>query len=85
MHTLVSPQPRASPALMVDGADEGVADLALLSRRIDELKSVRKMQALCLPEVLLPGQRMHLPLMPMQFADLALGYRAHVHNARQRS
>ena len=30
------------------------------------------MQALCLPEVLLPGQRMHLPLMPTQFADLAL-------------
>ena len=72
MRTLINPQPRATPALMVDGADDGVADLALLSRRIDELKSVRKMQALCLPEVLLPGQRMHLPLMPVQFADLAL-------------
>merc|ERR1740117_1056739 len=72
MRTLINPQPRATPALMVDGADDGVADLALLSRRIDELKSVHTMQALCLPEVLLPGQRMHLPLMPTQFADLAL-------------
>ena len=31
---------------MVDGADDGAADLALLSRRIDELKSVHTMQAL---------------------------------------
>ena len=57
----------------MDGADDGAADLALLSRRINELKSVCKVQALCLPEVLLPGQRMHLPLMPTQFADLVLG------------
>lgn len=73
LYTLINPQPGATPALMmVDGDDDGAADLALLSRRIDELKSVHKMQALCLPEVLLPGQRMHLPLMPAQFADLAL-------------
>ena len=64
--------PRATPALMVNGAADGAADLALLSRRIDELKSVHTIQALCLPEVLLPGQRFHLPLMPAQFADLAL-------------
>ena len=57
---------------MMDGADDGAADLAPLSRRINELKSVCKVQALCLPEVLLPGQRMHLPLMPTQFADLVL-------------
>ena len=71
--TRPNPQPRAAAAvLMVDGADDGSADLALLSRRINELKSVCKVQALCLPEVLLPGQRMHLPLMPAQFADLVL-------------
>ena len=53
----LNPQPRAAAVLMMDGADDGAADLALLSRRINELKSVCKMQALCLPEVLLPGQR----------------------------
>ena len=68
----LNPQPRATAVLMMDGADDGAADLALLSRRINELKSVCKVQALCLPEVLLPGQRMHLPLMPTQFADLVL-------------
>ena len=68
----LNPQRRAAAVLMMDGADDSAADLALLSRRINELKSVCKVQALCLPEVLLPGQRMHLPLMPTQFADLVL-------------
>ena len=63
------PRPRAAAPAMVD---DGAADLALLGRRIDELKSVHSLQALCLPEVLLPGQRMHLPLLPARFAALAL-------------
>ena len=51
--------------------DSDGADLALLSKRIDELKSVQTIKGLVLPEVLLPGQRMRLSLMAPDCADLA--------------
>ena len=60
-------QRRAAPSM----TDSDGADLALLSKRIDELKSVQTIKGLVLPEVLLPGQRMRLSLMAPDCADLA--------------
>ena len=43
-------------------ADADAADLMLLSRRIDELKAVRPLRSLVLPEALLPLQQLQLSL-----------------------
>ena len=45
-------------------------DLSLLSRRIGELKSVHRVRGVVLPEVLLPGQRMRLSMMPPALAEV---------------
>lgn len=44
-------------------------DLSLLARRIGELKSVHRVRGVVLPEVLLPGQRMRLSMMPPALAE----------------
>ena len=58
------------PSLLVPPPPDDVANLALLTRRIDQLKSVHTISAVVLPEVLLPGQRMRLPLMQPELADV---------------
>lgn len=45
-------------------------DLALLGRRIGELKAVHTVRGIVLPEVMLPGQRTRLTLMPPQLSNL---------------
>ena len=59
-----------SPGLRLSAArNDDAADLALLGRRIEELKAIHRIHGLVLPEVLLPGQRMRLSLMPEAFAE----------------
>lgn len=67
---LLATAARRAPLALLSAPD---ADLALLSRRISELKAVDPIQCLCLHEVLLPGQRMRLSLMPEHFHEILRG------------
>lgn len=51
-------------------ADAEGRDFDLLNRRIGEMKAVNSVAHLVLPEVLLPGQRMRLSLMPTELSDI---------------
>ena len=64
---------RSAPATMTASPEDDL-NLALLHRRIGEMKSVNRPHSVVLREVLLPGQRMRVSLMSEELSEVLRGH-----------